>query len=63
MNDCDVFSRLIDEINDMIENIDGDFSLLDYNSRYMMERGMRMSLMLVKALQKESKCHPPKEDS
>ena len=53
MNDCDVLSHLIDEINDMIENIDGDFPLLDFNSRYMMERGMRMSLMLVKALQKE----------
>lgn len=53
MNDCDVLSRLIDEINDMIENIDGDFPLLDSNSRYMMERGMRMSLILVKALQKE----------
>lgn len=49
----DIFRRLIDEINDMIENIDGDFPLLDFNSRYMMERGMRMSLMLVKALQKE----------
>lgn len=50
----DVLRRLIDEINDMIENIEGDFPLLDFNSRYMMERGMRMSLMLIKALQKES---------
>ena len=53
MNNDDIFRRLIDEINDMIENIDGDFPLLDFNSRYMMERGMRMSLILVKVLQKE----------
>lgn len=54
MNDCDVLSRLINEINDLIENIDEDYPLLDFNSRYMMERGMRMSLMLAKALQKET---------
>lgn len=52
MTDGD-FKLLIDEINDMIENIDEDFPLLDFNSRYMMERGMRMSLMLIKALQRE----------
>lgn len=54
MTDFDIFRCLIDEINDMIDNIDEDFSLLDFNSRYMMERGMRMSLMLIKALQKET---------
>lgn len=53
MNDREGLSRLIDEINDMIENIDKDFPLLDFNSRYMMERGMHTSLMLSKALQKE----------
>lgn len=52
MNDGD-FRLLIDAINDMIENIDEDFPLLDFNSRYMMERGMRMSLMLIKALRRE----------
>lgn len=41
--------RLIDaeqptkEIEDAIENIDRDFSLLDFNSRYCMERGLRMA--------------------
>lgn len=54
MTDVDIFRYLIDKINDMIDNIDGDFPLLDFNSRYMMKRGMRMSLMLIKALQKET---------
>ena len=54
MADVVIFRCLIDEINDMIDNIDEDFPLLDFNSRYMMERGMRMSLMLIKALQKET---------
>lgn len=46
--------RLIDveqpikEIEDAIENIDGDFSLLDFNSRYCMERGLRMAKIFLK---------------
>ena len=60
MYDGDAIRRLIDEINDMIENIEGDFPLLDFNSRYMMERGMRMSLMLIKALQKEWELSKPR---
>ena len=37
-------------IQEMIESIDEDFPLLDFNSRYMMERGMRMSLIQIKKL-------------
>lgn len=46
--------RLIDaeqpikEIEDAIENIDRDFSLLDFNSRYCMERGLRMAKIFLK---------------
>ena len=46
--------RLVDEeqpiknIEDAIENIDSDFPLLDFNSRYCMERGLRMAKLFVK---------------
>ena len=46
----DLISRqaVINAINDMIETIDVDFPLLDFNSRYMMERGMRMTIIQIK---------------
>lgn len=42
--------KAISAIQEMIESIDEDFPLLDFNSRYMMERGMRMSLIQIKKL-------------
>lgn len=41
--------QLIKNIEDAIENIDSDFQLLDFNSRYCMERGLRMAKIFVKA--------------
>lgn len=60
LNNCPLVTvlphgRLIDEeqliknIDDAIENIVSDFPLLDFNSRYCMERGLRMAKIFVKA--------------
>lgn len=43
-----MIEKIIEDINDLIENIDEDYPLLDFNSRYMMERGMRMALIQIK---------------
>lgn len=44
----EAFNQIIEAINEMIESIGDNFKLLDFNSRYMMERGMRMALIEVK---------------
>lgn len=45
--------KAISVIQEMIEYIEEDFPLLDFNSRYMMERGMRMALIQIKKLRKD----------
>ena len=53
MNDLISRESAISVIQEMIERIDEDFPLLDFNSRYMMERGMRMALIQIKKLRKD----------
>lgn len=45
--------KAISVIQEIIECIDEDFPLLDFNSRYMMERGMRMALIQIKKIRKD----------